>query len=248
MVTIDGYKKGVNESIINKCVDICLRKYLNEKYNTNNRQKISNVKLLESQQSNLNGFLTDLKKIFDVKLDNYCYYGKEGRFMAYITTDTFDINNNDFKTLMDKHQVFISEIDEFDAIPGTIRVNFESSYPQDVTKNVYRNSNVLYHLTRTTHISEIVKNGLIPKSASQFRKSWYPERLYLLTDRCMENDIKTYARQLGASHIVICNLDAMGRDFDFYKDPQSLESFSIFTDKPIPKDCIEIKRLRDFYN
>ena len=39
----------------------------------------------------------------------------------------------------------------------------------------------------------------------------------------------------------------MGDNYDFYKDPQSLENFSVFTDKPIPKECIQIMSLKDFY-
>ena len=92
--------------------------------------------LLESQQSNLGEFIQELDSIFDVKLHNYNSREK-GRCVAYITTDTFDKNNKDFKSLMNKHQVFISSIDEFDAPDGTIQVSFESKYPEDVTKDVY---------------------------------------------------------------------------------------------------------------
>lgn len=197
--------------------------------------------LSESQQSNLESFIQELNGIFDVKLHNYNSREK-GRCLAYITTDTFDKNNNDFKSLMDKHQIFISSIDEFDAPEGTIQVSFESKYPEDVTENVYNSSRMLYHLARPSYIKQIEKEGLKPIAASEFKRIWYPERIYLLTDRCTIQDIKTYARQLGTSYIVICDIGKMGRDYDFYKDPQSLETFAVFTDKPIPRECIEIKK------
>jgi hypothetical protein len=184
--------------------------------------------------------------VFDVKLHNYVPREK-GRCLTYITVDTFDENNNDFKELMDKFQVFISSTDEFDAPDGTIQVCFESKYPEDVTKYVYKNSKVLYHLTRPNYIKQISEEGLKPVAATEFRKSWYPARIYLLTDRCTKQDIKTYARQLGTSYIIICDIEKMGDNYDFYKDPQSLENFSIFTDKSIPKECIQIMSLKDFY-
>lgn len=221
------------ESDLHRIVKESVNKVLRERY------------LLESQQSNLGRFIQELNRIFDVKLHNY-NSRENGRCLAYITTDTFDKNNIDFKSLMDKYQVFISSIDEFDAPDGTIQVNFESKYPEDVTKYVYKNSKVLYHLTRPNYIKQISEEGLKPVAATEFRKSWYPKRIYLLTDRCTIQDIKTYARQLAASHIVICDIGKMGGDYDFYKDPQSLENFSVFTDKPIPRECIEIKRLNDY--
>ena len=213
------------------------------------KYKVSEDKnnLFESQKSNLGSFIQELNGIFDVRLHNY-NPRENGRCLTYITTDTFDKDNNDFKSLMDKHQVFISSIDEFDVPDGTIQVNFESKYPEDVTKNVYRNSRVLYHLTRPDYIKKIAEEGIKPLAASEFRRSWYPERIYLLTDRCTTQDIKTYARQLGTSYIVICDIKKMGYNYDFYKDPQSLESFSVFTDKTIPSDCISIMRLKDFYD
>ena len=193
--------------------------------------------LLESQQSDLGAFIRELDSIFDVKIHNY-NPREAGRCLAYITTETFDKDNDDFKSLMDKYQIFISSIDEFDAPAGTIQVNFESRYPEDVTRDVYEHSKVLYHLTRPGHIKQIEEEGIKPIAASQFRRSWYPERIYLLTDRCTMKDIKTYARQLGTSYVVICDISKMGDGYDFYKDPQSLESFSVFTDKSIPRDCI----------
>ena len=201
--------------------------------------------LLESKQSDLGRFIQELNGIFDVKLHNY-NPREIGRCLAYITTDTFDMNNEEFKSLINKYQVFISSIDEFDAPDGTIQVNFESKYPEDVTENVYKTSRVLYHLTRPSRIEQIEKEGLKPIPASEFRRNWYPERIYLLTDRCTIQNIKTYARQLGTSYIVICDIGKMGYDYDFYKDPQSLEDFSIFTDKPIPRECIEIRQVKDF--
>ena len=96
-------------------------------------------------------------------------------------------------------------------------------------------------------VKQISEEGLKPVAATEFRKSWYPARIYLLTDRCISRDIKTYARQLGTSYIVICDIEKMGDNYDFYKDPQSLENFSVFTDKPIPKECIQIMSLKDFY-
>lgn len=201
-------------------------------------------KILESQQSNLDRFIQELDGIFDVKLHNY-HPRERGRCLAYITTDTFDKNNNDFQSLMNKYQVFISSIDEFDAPEGTIQVNFESKYPEDVTENVYNSSKVLYHLTRPSNIKQIAEEGLKPIAAREFKRIWYPERVYLLTDRCTIQDIKTYARQLGTSYIVICDIGKMGHDYDFYKDPQSLETFAVFTDKSIPRECIEIKKIKD---
>ena len=201
-------------------------------------------KILESQQSNLDKFIQELDGIFDVKLHNY-HPRERGRCLAYITTDTFDKNNNDFQSLMNKYQVFISSIDEFDAPEGTIQVNFESKYPEDVTENVYNSSKVLYHLTRPSNIKQIAEEGLKPIAAREFKRIWYPARVYILTDRCTIQDIKTYARQLGTSYIVICDIGKMGHDYDFYKDPQSLETFAVFTDKSIPRECIEIKKIKD---
>ena len=181
----------------------------------------------------------------NVKLHNYSSR-EDGRCLAYITIDTFDKNNHDFQALMNKHQIFIASIDEFDAPDGTIQVQFESKYPEDVTQNVYGNSRVLYHLTRLRNLKQIEQEGIKPIAASGFKRIWYPERIYLLTDACSIQDIKTYARQLATSYIVICDLEKMGYDYDFYKDPQSLEPFAVFTDKPIPRECIEIRNIQDF--
>ena len=100
--------------------------------------KLLMLKVINSylNQSNLGGFIQELNKVFDVKLHNYNPREK-GRCLTYITVDTFDENNNDFKELMDKFQVFISSTDKFDAPVGTIQVCFESKYPEDVTKYVY---------------------------------------------------------------------------------------------------------------
>ncbi len=201
--------------------------------------------LNESQQSNLGGFIKELSTIFNVKLHNYDNTFNNNRCLAYITTDTFDKNNINFVKLMEKYQVFITSIDKFDAPNGTIQVNFESKFPKNVTKSIYKNSKYLYHLTRASNIQKINNEGIIPFAANEYRKNSYPERIYLLTDKCNIQDIKAYARQLATSYILVCDIDKMGHGYEFYKDPQSVEEFAIFTDKPIPRECFEIKKIKD---
>lgn len=87
MIVKESVNKILSETLEltdNGIEDMCIRKYL-----------------FESQQSNLGGFIQELNGIFDVKLHNYNPREK-GRCLAYITTETFDKNNNYFKSLVSR--------------------------------------------------------------------------------------------------------------------------------------------------
>lgn len=186
---------------------------------------------INESNKDLSVFIDKIKSKFKTDCTSYLPW-EPGRCMVGFTE--FNKEDETLKTLMSDFDVFISEISEEDIT----LVYFESKYGKDVTKDVYKYDK-LYHLTKEKFVNDIKKNGLEPRESSggYKKKAYHPERIYCLTQEIDKKSIKTYQGQLLSSTLVVIDLkklkDEYKTELKFYKDPQSMESFSVYTDKSI---------------
>ena len=210
------------------------------------------ISVLESRENNLEKFKAELEK--QVKsLFNSIEAWETGRMISMLDKNEFKAKlDKDIKELCEKHNVFIANTDEDDAPSGYIRVMFESTYGEQVRQDF----DICFHLTDeidgSDKVDAIMKDGLKPmKAFRKFKmKNYHPERIYLLSNKIDKQKLKQYATQLLADGIIIIYLEKMRKDnikIELFKDPQSAERVSMYTDDPIPAKYLTYMKLKDFY-
>lgn len=118
-------------------------------------------------------------------------------FIANVGIQT---NDTGFKTynLKDATKILYKEIKE-------ISIQLEKVYEDEYFNYEYDNQGQLikkfqeeyyYHFTPVENLDNILKKGLIPKKSKQ-KNFDYPERIYLLNNKPVENSIADYFKQTG---------------------------------------------------
>jgi hypothetical protein len=105
-------------------------------------------------------------------VNNYGYYPSS--FILYLKNGMWNRFKYDLNLLK-------SKINEFDN-KDHISIRFESKYNDGLYKSDLDVPDYLYHITKDINISNIIKNGLIPKSKN--RLSTHPDRIHF----CYEID------------------------------------------------------------
>lgn len=126
-------------------------------------------------------------------------------------------------------------------------LRFEQKYTKDVTEDILRNCNFLYHLTPSVCVDKILKKGLIPKSKNAIFK--YPDRLFFMRQDTPENMLYKFFRALakvrnlssyslrnikdyGRHSLITIDTTELPKDVTFYVD--SMMPYAIFTYDVIP--------------
>lgn len=113
-------------------------------------------------------------------VNNYGYYPSS--FILYLKNGMY----NQYKYKLDDLK---SKINEFNLTKDYLIIRFESKYNDGLYKSDLDVPDYLYHITRDINITNIMKNGLIPKSRS--RLSTHPDRIhfcYELNDKMSDQD------------------------------------------------------------
>lgn len=208
--------------------------------------------ILEAKENNLKEFKKELEKVIDSKFNDIEPFNP-GRMESMLNKEQFKENiDTIIKDLCNKYNVFIASTDEDDVIGGCIRVSFESAYGEKINLK----SDLCFHLTDNFEgdkiVQEIMKNGLKPMKAFRtFKmKQYHPDRIYLLSGEVSKEKIKQYKGQLCADGVIIVDLKKLkkeyGQTLEFWKDPQSFERVSLYTDEPIRKEVLSYMSWKDF--
>lgn len=209
--------------------------------------------IFENKENHLQEFKKELEKIIECKFNNIDFFNK-GRMESMIDKKQFkETVDNKIKELCDKYDVFIAATDEDDVISQDyIRVLFESGHDERVKVT----SDICFHLTDNFDgdniVNQILKDGLKPMKAHRsFKmKNYHPDRIYLLTGDVGKAKIKQYKGQLCSDGVIIVDLkklkDDYGQILDFWRDPQSAETISVYTDEPIRKEVLKYMPWKDF--
>ena len=211
--------------------------------------------ILEHKANQLVDFQHELEKIVKFTFNNIDPFEK-GRMVSMLDKeDYFAKRDNEIKDLCNKYKVFIASEDENDVPKLTlIQVMFESAYGEDMTDKIYSRENVIcFHLTDNENAESIVNHGLKPSEpVKKFKmKNYHPARIYMLDGTISQSKFKQYVGQLLSDTVIIIDLTKLKNEYnetiDLFKDPQSAERISLYTDTPIRKEVLECMSLKEFY-
>jgi hypothetical protein len=120
-------------------------------------------------------------------------------------------------------------------IPGSI--TFEAKFDEEVVENI---PSILYHLTPTQNVENILKIGLVPKSRS--KASYHPERVYLgKSIESVESLAPQMYQRTGNKNFTILKIDTdmiPGGYLKLYTDPNFSEE-AYYTLNNIPPHTIK---------
>ena len=103
---------------------------------------------------------------------------------------------------------------------------FEPKHQRDNTKEILEHNVVLYHISPSAFEKSILRTGLSPRSKSIYFK--YPERVYLIEQKCGESYIFNLAWQISES----ISFDNQWKNInDANKDPYAWTIYAIDTTK-----------------
>ena len=211
--------------------------------------------ILGHKTNGLESFKIELEKIVRSTFNSIDTF-ESGRMVSMLNKeDYFAKRDNEIKDLCGKYKVFIAKEDEDDVIDNTmIRVIFESEYGENMTDKIYSRKNIImFHLADSENLESIANNGLEPRFAvKKFKmKSYHPARIYMLDGTISQSKFKQYASQLSSDAVVIIDLAKLKNEYhetiDLFKDPQSAERISLYTDVPIRREVLMCMMLKDFY-
>ena len=108
--------------------------------------------------------------------------------------------------ILEFYKYYITFIEEYkkENVEGYI-LAIESYFTEDARATIKENGNILYHITESRNVPDILIKGLIPKTRKckyQGGYRYFPERLYLI----------------GHNSDVVANIDSVIRDKEFEKN------------------------------
>lgn len=124
-----------------------------------------------------------------------------------------------------------------------LKMKFEPSFQNNVS-NIIREYEFLYHATPSENVSQIMSQGINPKSKNNLFS--YPQRVFLIKGDVTEEGQNLIAQNLfrfsGREEseieytILTIDVDSIPQNIPFYLDPN--QEHGIFTNETIPPYCI----------
>lgn len=147
------------------------------------------------------------------------------------------------------YNYYITLIEKVDNITY---IYLEPIYTELANNDIKQNSNILYHITKSDKVNDILRKGLRPKVGKlPYEKGGYryfPERLFLIyhNDNIV-NDIKRIIIDKGynSRDYKILKIDLKNHNLNFWYDDASLGEHNVYTMDSIPPKLIEIIKLDD---
>ena len=165
-------------------------------------------------------------------------------------------NIDENKKEMDKSMALCGYFPSFISKPlgdEYLEITYEKNINDDAD-GLVKKKGVLYHVTPSIYVDDILQNGLCPKSKN--KKFSYPNRIYFTLDKLDVRGVKAYAKML-YPHIkqndytkeneiydkfalIQINIKELNIDnYSFYKDP-NLDN-AVYTTDNIPPEAIYVK-------
>ena len=127
----------------------------------------------------------------------------------------------------------------------------ESYFTKDARETIKENGNILYHITESRNVPDILRKGLIPKTGKRKYQGGYryfPERVYLIGNNpnIVEN-IDSVIRDKGFEknriQYTILKIDLGKHNISLWYDDASAGKYNVYTLEAIPPSLISITTL-----
>lgn len=254
MKSLNDYIKGIHTDDVNLAFEDFIKDNVRnsrfifdediETYILENQPNTSDELLFESilRSYSMEKFVDALKRRFNFHIINFAWgserneEGNKYYDVAVYVDHSFDLQNGDFKSLCNLYNVFISS---FSDKKNCIEIIFKQRKTKEATNKIYKECKYLYHITKSKYVDKILKYGLQPKSHS--KKSYHPERIYVLSDKVPYSDIKKYMDKLDGNVILKIDLSKTIDDkIKLYVDPDSGYIDGYYCENFIPPSCISV--------
>ena len=124
----------------------------------------------------------------------------------------------------------------------------ESYFTKDARETIKENGNILYHITESLNVPDILRKGLIPKTGKRKYQGGYryfPERLYLIGNNpnIVENiDSVIIDKEFEKNGIqyTILKIDLGKHNISLWYDDASSGKYNVYTLEAIPPSLISI--------
>ena len=127
----------------------------------------------------------------------------------------------------------------------------ESYFTEDARETVKENGNILYHITESLNVPDILRKGLRPKTGKRKYQGGYryfPERVYLIgnNSNIVENidsviDDKEFEKR-GIQYTIL-KIDLGKHNISLWYDDASVGKYNVYTLEAIPPSLISITTL-----
>ena len=127
----------------------------------------------------------------------------------------------------------------------------ESYFTEDARETIKENGNILYHITESLNVPDILRKGLRPKTGKRKYQGGYryfPERVYLIgnNSNIVENidsviDDKEFEKR-GIQYTIL-KIDLGKHNISLWYDDASVGKYNVYTLEAIPPSLISITTL-----
>ena len=151
--------------------------------------------------------------------------------------------------ILEFYKYYITFIEEYkkENVEGYI-LQIESYFTEDARETIKENGNILYHITESRNVPDILRKGLIPKTGKRTYQGGYryfPERVYLIGNNpnIVENiDSVIIDKEFEKNGIqyAILKIDLGKHNISLWYDDASDGKYNVYTLEAIPPSFISI--------
>ena len=129
----------------------------------------------------------------------------------------------------------------------------ESYFTEDARETIKENGNILYHITESLNVPDILKKGLRPKTGKRKYQGGYryfPERVYLIGNNPnivenIDSVIRDKEFEKNRIQYTILKIDLGKHNISLWYDDASDGKYNVYTLEAIPPSLISITTLDD---
>ena len=127
----------------------------------------------------------------------------------------------------------------------------ESYFTKDARETIKENGNILYHITESRNVPDILRKGLIPKTGKRKYQGGYryfPERVYLIGNNPnivenIDSVIRDKEFEKNGIQYTILKIDLGKHNISLWYDDASDGKYNVYTLEAIPPSLISITTL-----
>ena len=127
----------------------------------------------------------------------------------------------------------------------------ESYFTKDARETIKENGNILYHITESRNVQDILRKGLIPKTGKRKYQGGYryfPERVYLIGNNPnivenIDSVIRDKEFEKNGIQYTILKIDLGKHNISLWYDDASDGKYNVYTLEAIPPSLISITTL-----
>lgn len=127
-------------------------------------------------------------------------------------------------------------------------LEIESYFTEDARETIKENGNILYHITESRNVPDILRKGLRPKTGKRIYQGGYryfPERLYLIGHNTniienIDSVIRDKEFEKRGIQYTILKIDLGEHNISLWYDDASVGKYNVYTLEAIPPSLISI--------